>query len=300
LTRTEAVIGIIGATGAKTGNAAVAQATQDGIPMMALQDSPPGALTTAFQIIHAPDARAAALARQALKLGVRRFAIVGPDSTPGKRLREAFRKAVIEGGGTIVAESTYVAGATSFAGALGPLRKPAIEAIFVPDSAERLPLIAPALAVADLWPQPWTKPRGRPATGKDQPRPVLLLSTASELSHKLVDAAGRYVQGALLCPGFFADDRDPRARGFVEAYRNAFGHDPHATEAYAYDAVAALRTIAQRGAHTRADVIKVLGGSGATPVLQGLTGDITFGPDHSRTDSPYIYVVDGDDIHALR
>lgn len=232
---------------------------------------------------------------------------MGPDSAAGKRLREAFRKAVTAGGGVIATESTYVAGATSFAGAIAPLKKVAVEAIFVPDSADRLALIAPALAVADLWPQPWTKPRapagakGRAKEAdKDQRRPVLLLSTANELSRKLLDTAGRYVQGALLCPGFFADAADPRARAFVDAYRAAYGQEPHATEAYAYDAVAALRAVTTRGAHTRADVIKALGTSGGAAVLQGLTGALTFGPDHGRTDSPLVYVVAGDDIRATR
>ncbi|MEP6654417.1 MAG: penicillin-binding protein activator, partial [Myxococcales bacterium] len=165
LTRSEAVIGIVGAASAKTGSSAIAQATQDGIPLLALEDAAPGALTTAFQLVHAPDARAVALARQALKLGVRRFAILGPDSAAGKRLREAFRKAVTDGGGAVVAESSYVAGATSFASVLGPLKKGGAQAIFVPDSAERLPLIAPALAVADLWPQPWSKARAAGSGG---------------------------------------------------------------------------------------------------------------------------------------
>ncbi len=300
LTRTEAVIAIIGAAGAKTGGAAIAQATQDGIAMLALEDAAPGAPTTAFQMVHTPEARAAALARRALKLGVRRFAVLGPDSVSGKRLREAFRRAVAEGGGVVVAESSYVAGATSFAGALGPIKKSTFQAIFVPDSAERLALVAPALAVADLWPQSWSKARIVGPPGKDQPRSILLLSTANELSHKLLETGGRYVQGSLLCPGFFADDVDLRARGFVEAYRAAYAQAPHATEAYAYDAVATLRAMTQRGARTRSDVIRALGVGGGVPVLQGLTGNVTFGPDHGRVDEPLVYVVDGNDIRIAR
>ena len=300
LTRAEAVIGIVGVPNAKSGTPALTQATQDGIAVMALEDVAPGALTTAFQIVHAPEARAAALARQALKAGVHKFAMLGPDSASGKRMRDAFRKAVTAGGGTIVIESSYVAGATSFSPAIGPLKKASIEAIFVPDSADRLALIAPALAVADLWPQPWTKPRAAPAGGKAQARPVLLLSTANELSRKLLDSAGRYVQGALLCPGFFADDSDPRARAFVEAYRAAYGQEPHATEAYTYDAVSALRAVTGRGARTRADVVKALGAPGSPAILQGLTGNIAFGPDHGRVDSPLVYVVAGDEIRGAR
>jgi len=309
LTRGEAVIGIIGAASPKAGPGAIAQASEDGIPVLALEDAAPGALTTAFQMIHAPDMRAAALGRQALKAGARRFALLGPDSAVGKRLREAFRKAVTDGGGTIVAEATYVTGATSFAVPIGALKKAPFDAVFVPDTAERLALIAPALAVADLWPQPWTaetakraaeQAKGRASKGAaTKAKPILLLSTANDLSHKLLSNAGRYVQGALLCPGFYPDDSDPRARAFVEGYRAAYGRDPHATEAYAYDAVVAFQTAIRQGARTRGDLVKALG-TANMPVLRGLTGNVTFGPDHGRVDSPLVYVVDGDDIHNAK
>jgi ABC-type branched-subunit amino acid transport system substrate-binding protein len=318
LTHAEAVIGVVGAAGAKIGTGAVSQASQDGVPLLSLDDAAPGALTSAFQMIHAPEARARRLANQALRLGVRTFAMLGPDHAASRRLREAFRQAVTEGGGTVVAEVTYVAGATSFAPVVGQLKRARFEAIFVPDSAERIALVAPALAVADVWPAPWVRPSGggRPARESgsggrraragadrddaDKARPVLLLSTANDLSPKLVEQAGRYVQGALLCPGFFAALDDPAARAFAEAYRTAYGRDPHAVEAYAYDAVATFRAMSQRGVHTRADMIRALGARDGKPLLAGLTGNLTFGPDHGRVDEPIVYVVEGADIHALR
>ena len=317
LTRTEAVIGVVGAAGAKSGAAAIARAAEEGVPLLALDDSAPGAPTTAFQVFHSAEARAGALARSARKLGVKRFAILGPDSAVGRRLRDAFRKAVAEAGGTVVADASYVAGATSFSSAVASVKKGRPEAIFVPESAERLSLIAPALAVADLWPQPWGKPAPASAGGaqgsksgrsgrsgrsgkSDGPSPVLLLSTANDLSSHLLTGAGRYVQGAMLCPGFFADESDPRARAFVDAYRAAYGQDPHAVEAYAYDAINTLRSVGTRGARTRTEIVKLLGSGGGGVVLQGLTGDITFGADHGRTDSPIVYVVEGDEIRRMR
>jgi ABC-type branched-subunit amino acid transport system substrate-binding protein len=297
LTREEAVIGILGAAEKKAGAAALAEATQDGMPLLALDDQAPGALSTGFQLIHSPEVRVAELARRALKLGARDFAILGPDSASGKRLREAFRKEVTAGGGRVTAEATYVAGVTSFSAAVAALKKAPAQAIFVPDSADRLELIAPALAFADLWPQPWGKPRPAAAeAGKPRPRQVLLLSTANDLSPRLLQNAGRYVQGALLSPGFFADEGDNRSRAFVEAYRAAYTQDPHATEAYAYDGVRLLRAVTESGARTRAEVLKAL----ATTPYQGLTGTFRFGPDHGRIDPPLIYVIDGDQIRAAR
>ena len=325
LTRGEAVIAIVGAASNKAGPGAIAQATEDGVAVLSLEDAAPGALTTAFQMVHAPEMRATALARAAVQLGARRFAILGPDNAAGKRLREAFRKAVTEKGATVVVESSYVPGATSFSPSIAPLKRVAFDAVFVPDTAERLALVAPALAVADLWPQPWVKvqaaagnragggsgskrgkrapaapaPEASDAPAASKARPILLLSTASDLSPKLVDNSGRYVQGSLLCPGFFANDAEPRARAFVETYRAAYGRDPHAAEAYAYDAVATVQGVVGRGARTREDLVRVLGTPG-TAHLPGLTGNVTFGPDHGRVDSPFVYLVEGQDIRQMK
>ena len=311
LTREEAVIGIVGSADKRAAAAGLNEATQDGIPLLTLDDQAPGAISTGFQLIHAPEARVAELARRALKLGVLEAAILGPDSASGKRLREAFRKQFTAGGGKITVEATYVTGVNTFSAAVATLRKASFEAVFVPDSADRLELIAPALAFADLWPQPYVADgrgkskskskskretdRGEGGTAKS-PRHVLLLSTANDLSLKLIQNAGRYVQGALLSPGFFADDGDERSRPFVEAYRAAYGQDPHAAEAYAYDGVRLLRATTETGARTRSEVLKAL----ATGSFPGLTGTVRFGPDHGRIDPPLVYVVDGDQIKTLR
>jgi ABC-type branched-subunit amino acid transport system substrate-binding protein len=296
LTREEAVIGIVGSADKRASAAALTEATQDGIPLLTLDDQPPGALSTGFQLVHGPEARVAELARRALKLGVREAAILGPDSASGKRLREAFRQPFTAGGGKITVESTYVAGINTFSTAVAALKKASFQAVFVPDSADRLELIAPALAFADLWPQAWNpkstgKTRNAGQPGKSL-RHILLLSTANDLSTKLIQNAGRYVQGAMLSPGFFADEGDDRSRGFVEAYRAAYGQDPHAAEAYAYDGVRLLRGATETGARTRSDVLKALS-SGA---FKGLTGNVRFGPDHGRIDPPMVYVVEGDAI----
>jgi len=148
---------------------------------------------------------------------------------------------------------------------------------------------------------PKREAKGGPKGEKNQKaRGVLLLSPAQELSSKLLQNAGRYVQGALLCPGFYASESDARAQAFVIAYREAFGQDPHATEAYAYDAMALFRVATERGAKTRAQVLQALGGKPGAVLMQGLTGNVTFGPDHARSDAPLVYVVEGDSIRPSR
>src|SRR4029077_6858995 len=98
----------------KVAATSLAAANENGVPTLALDYAAPGATSTAFQLIRAPDARVAALARAALKLGARDFAMLGPDSAAGKRLREAFRREVTAGGGRRAAGASAPPCATYF------------------------------------------------------------------------------------------------------------------------------------------------------------------------------------------
>jgi branched-chain amino acid transport system substrate-binding protein len=288
----DAVIGVVMASDPRDEQSAPL-AAPDGLPVLMLDNSAPGGLQpTVFSLVHSSSARAAVLAKTALNLGARSFALVGPDTTVGKALRAAFRKAVTDGGGRVAADASYPPGSTSFSAVVATIKKAQPQVVFVADGADRLELIAPALAAADLWSAPWGAPRPAGAPGQPKPRNVLLLSTAADLSPRLLQSSGRYVQGALLAPGFYAGADDARARGFVDAYRAAYGQDPHATEAYAYDGVNAIRTAVAAGAKTRSELARSL----AEGTFQGLTGALHFGAAHERADAPVVYVVNGDAI----
>ena len=269
-------------------------ATREGLPLLLLDERSPGGQTTAFPLIHSAEARAVALARKALALGARKFAILGPETASSKRLAAAYQKAVEEGGGAVVGHITYAASATSFTANIATLRKLSFEVLFVPDDASHLELVAPALAAADIWPR---SPRStiagaRGTTGR---REAILESTALSVSPKLLHNAERYVQGALLCPGFYPAD-DARSGTFVNRFRDAYGSLPSASDAYGYDALFVLRTAVERGARSRADVLRIL----ASQTFEGLTGDIRFGADHGGIDPPLVYVVEGDSIRVLK
>jgi hypothetical protein len=178
------------------------------------------------------------------------------------------------------------------------LRKLAFEALFIPDDASRLELVAPALAVADIWPRSprtvFAAAHSAASAGAGR-REALLLSTALSVSPKFLHNTERYVQGALLCPGFYPAD-DARSGAFVTRFREAYGSLPSASDAYGYDALFVLRTAVERGARSRADVLRIL----ASQTFEGLTGDIRFGADHGRIDPPLVYVVEGDSIRVLK
>jgi ABC-type branched-subunit amino acid transport system substrate-binding protein len=292
LVRGESVLGIVGLADPR----AITETTRDGVPFLVLDEQAPGAGTSAFQLTHSGDARAAELARRALRMGTRAFAIMGPDGPAGRRLADAFKRAAVQGGGRIVAHAIYPAGANSFTDSIAQIRSPDVEAIFIPDDADRLELVAPALAAADLWARSWSPGTPGPSTGTRNPGEVLLLSTARGLSPRLLRNAGRYVQGALLSPGYYAAAPDPGARRFLEQFRLHYRQDPSATDAYCYDAVRVLRLAIERGAKTRADLLRTL----ASGTFEGVTGNVRFGPDHGRADPPLVYVVQGEEIKLSR
>ena len=296
LARDESVIGIVAAGDPGGVDAMLGAVAETAVPTLLLEDGNVAGGVPAFLLVHSSAARAKALAGAALRLGAREFAIVGPDSAAGTALRKVFRQAVTAGGGRVTADVTYVPGATSFTATVAAVKKAPPQVVFVADNADRLELIAPALAAADLWAAPWGAPRPANVPGKPRPRNVLLLSTAADLSPRLLQNSGRYVQGALLAPGFYADPTDDRTHAFVDAYRAAYGQDPHATEAYAFDGVNVLRTAIAGGARTRADLLKAL----SDGTFAGLTGAIRFAGEHARVDPPRIYAVDGDEIRAVR
>ena len=172
-----------------------------------------GRIGSTFYLVHNASARARALAETALRAGAREFAIIGPDTAAGKALRGAFKSDVVAGGGRVTADVSYPPGATSFTAAVAAIKKSAPQVVFVADGADRLELIAPALAAADLWAAPWGAPRPAGMPGKPRPRNILLLSTAADLSPRLLQSAGRYVQGTLAGARVLRGrGRSPRAR----------------------------------------------------------------------------------------
>jgi ABC-type branched-subunit amino acid transport system substrate-binding protein len=157
--------------------------------------------------------------------------------------------------------------------------------VFVADTADRLELIAPQLAAFDLVVVP-PGSTARPPKG----RHVLLLSMAEGLRPKFVRGAGRYCVGAVFAPGFYPDDTDPVIGPYAVRYRAAYGEDPTYLDAYAYDAVLAIRAALGAGATTRSAVATGLAGVR----FRGLTGEVRFDAAHDRADAGLLYTVTTD------
>ena len=259
--------------------------------MLLLDEAAPGAASTAFQVLHPPEIRAAELARRALALGARRFAVLAPESPSGRRLGEAFARAVTAGGGRITAQATYPSGSSAFSAPVARIKRASVRGDLrrrrcLPPGTDRARAGLRRSVVAALrLARPGTsRPRRAPA-----PARACCCHPRWAPGPQLLRNAGRYVQGALLAPGFFADADDPRTSAFVGQFRTLYGQDPGATDAYGYDAFRLLVNAILRGGKSRADLLRTL----AADPFEGVTGTIKFGPDHTRIDPPPIYVVVG-------
>jgi ABC-type branched-subunit amino acid transport system substrate-binding protein len=274
------VVAIIGPIGKDSVDGAVARAENLGVPLISLSTSaeqrPTGRFI--FHIRHSPETRARALAQRALAKGVKTFAIMAPDTAYGKGISAAFADAVKQGGGTVVTTVTYPATQKAFTKEATDL-KSGWDAVFIADEATRLGLIVPTLAAAGniAKAQPWPK---KMKNG----RPIMLLSTAEGLDANYLAAAGRHSEGAMFAPGFFPDSGDATEKPFIDRFVAAYGRQPEATEAYAFDAA---QVAAAAGGAGRAGLAATL----ASGQLQGVTGVIKFDNNHRRSDPGVIYTV---------
>ena len=280
----QGAIAIVGPTDSRASQA-VAHRIKD-LSIAQLSLSPRRAKTApdrapVFYFVHSAESRSRALARHAFKLGVRDFAILAPHTGYGRAMTRAFRKQVEELGGHIVVSARYEANATAFGDVIRTLRKP-WQAIFVPEQARRLELIAPALAAENLISRPYHS--GPPPYG----RKILLLSTAEFLAPKFIGSTARYAQGAVFAPGFYPDRTDSLIGDFVDRYEHAFGRLPTTLDAYSYDAVASVQTAMKNGATSRAQIIVAM----RRLHRQGITGTIAFDQLGQRTDSGRLFTVE--------
>ena len=273
------VVAIIGPTDSAAVDVAGPRAEALGVPLLSLSGRAEKHVVrrTVYHIMHSGEARSRALAQRALGKGVTRFAVLAPDSGYGKTLSAAFVDEVTRGGGTIVASTPYKPDTKSFPAIVGKLPG-GWDAIFIPEDAGTLALIAAALDAAGYKPRPLGTKKLRNG------RAILLLSTAENLTAGFVTDAGRHAEGALLAPGFYPDDQDPASKSFVDRFVGAFGRTPGFIEAYAYDAA---QLAAAAGGGGRAELVASL------PRIQlvGLTGAIRFDAEHRRADPGVLYTV---------
>ena len=272
------VVGAIGPLMSSTAAEAARHAQTQKLPLITLsqKDGITDAGDYVFRNFLTSEDQARALADYAAgPMAARRFAILHPQA------------AVKAKGGVVVRKASYPQGTMDFSETIKRLfgvqvnermegrRKirefnPTIkvDALFIPDSHEPVALIAPYLdyynvkGVRLMGPNVWNSPR-------------------------LVDLAGKNVEGAVFVDGFFAAGES--AEGFSRSYGSVFGHAPGTLSAQAFDAARMLLNAAS----VDADRDGVKERLRSTKEFRGATGDISFNSKREARKKLFILTVEG-------
>ena len=285
-------IAIIGPLEGASARAAARRAQDLGVPMITLVPDPqvtePGPMV--FRLFGTPRDEAAALVRAARARGATRFAVLRPDHAYGAAMAEAFAATVVAAGGEVVATETYPANATAFGEPVGRLAARSFDALFVPDTARQLGLVAPALAAAGLWSTPagGAAPRGG--------RAITLLAPSVALDARVLRTASRYLQGALFATPFYAPLAEGAGRAFVDEFTARFNEAPDAFSAYAYDAFRIARSAVEAGETTRGGLARWLADHGRQPTV-GASGGL--GPQRGAAQPSRVLELRGDTLVDL-
>jgi ABC-type branched-subunit amino acid transport system substrate-binding protein len=174
------------------------------------------------------------------------------------------------------------------------------QAIFIPDFARNVKLVAPALAVEDVVTQtclPEEVARIRRSTGRKDLEAVQLLGANTwggddTLFDTSPGAPGRHIRCAIFVDGFFAGSARPATKAFVDAFAKKYPQvkAPSILEASAHDAIRMARDlIVDRRVQTREDLRD---GLAAARGFKGATGDLSFGPDRTPQKELFYLFVD--------
>jgi ABC-type branched-subunit amino acid transport system substrate-binding protein len=259
------VLAVVGPLGAAEAEAAAAQAEAAALPLLTLssRDSVIAQRTHVFRLGVAPRDEATALAEYAVhQLGLTRFAVLHPDDSYGRGMRDVFEDAVHARGATVTGVAAYQPSTTDFSGVMRTLASgklptdeaPAMsfDALFIPDSHEKVIIIAPQLAFNHL-------------------QPLRLLGPDGWQSPDLLRMAGAHVEGAVLAEPFDAGSPSPLVQEFVRQYLETTQAPPDVFAAQAFDATNLALAELARGASDRESLRAGLLRVRETPGVAGTT-----------------------------
>ncbi len=233
-------------------------------------------------------------------MGLQSFVVLAPDNSYGRSANDAFVHLVTERGGEVKRIVFYDPEATDFrtaAAELGlknyeaPDRKEELyrlrrqaeargvdpykvvlpplmdfEAVFVPDNARRVPIVASSLAYEEF------------SIGSFSPRrsmdPVPLIGLNGWHHPTIASQGGQYTRNAIFVDAFDGEDGDASVQAFVSSFRSEFGRTPGVLESLVYDVGRLLAVACEEIPDDRADLRQQLSNAS---LEQPVTGGHTFG-----------------------
>jgi ABC-type branched-subunit amino acid transport system substrate-binding protein len=311
----EDALGVIGPLSSKVAAAVSKEAQVLGIPTIVLsqREGIPLEGAMVFRNFITPSREVRTLVSKVVEdFDFRRFAVLCPENAYGRHLLDLFREEVERQGGVVTVVEFYREEETDFArqikkmvGLHGPRPRAAgqsrkaprppeqeeneiepedsqpivdFDAVFIPDSSQRVIMIAPQLPYHDV-------------------KGVVLLGTSLWQSPELLTLAGDYLQGAIFPTGFFPESEDPAVVSFREGYTGVFGSEPGVLAATGYDTVRFLAWVLSRGpVRSRGDLQRALTDA---PALAGVTGALSFDETGETLREPFLLTVSGNRLTLL-
>jgi ABC-type branched-subunit amino acid transport system substrate-binding protein len=233
------------------------------------------------------------------ELGVKRFAVLYPEESYGDTFLKFFRDSVLDYGAKLVAVESYKPEQTDFASQIRKFSKSResekngapvpgrhstrrrrhqkyklvldFDAIFIPDSADKIALIAPQLAFYDI----------------DN---VLLLGTNLWHSDNLIHSARNYVQEAIMTDAFYARDSKKNVQEFISGFEETHGESPGLIEALAYDtAMMNFHNLSNPGIRSRNDLKHAIKNISN---FEGVTGYTSFNKNGDAIKNLYVLQIE--------
>ena len=252
---------VMGIAGPLVGNAALGaakRADQERTPLLTMSQKEGLAASShyVFRNSLTPQLQVRALVDYAMDgRGLSTFGMMSPQTRQGENFAELFRAEILRRGGQLIAEQSYSTDQTDFRHQVRLLQgldpnapdeedqkkepedseaselsdaeqeePPPFEALFVPDYADRISLIAPQLAFYGL-------------------EGIQLLGPNGWNDADLPRLARQFVEGAVFTDGFFRHSEYPFVQEFVEHYFSQYGEEPTILEAQGYDIAGILLTL---------------------------------------------------------
>ncbi len=185
-------------------------------------------------------AEARASARIAFEqIGDRKAAIVYPSVGYGQVTSKAFADEFRRLGGQVVAQIPYDRSKSNFEPVAHQLAQAHPQAVFVPDSAEKVAEVTAFFANENVW---GIAPDQKPSARSKRIQ-VHYLGTSLWENPILVRQAASYVDGAAIPVGFSTAFATPKVEQFVQRFEAIYGRKPENFEAFSFDTVMWLREL---------------------------------------------------------
>ena len=332
LAQLEDVVAIVGPLRSGSSEAAARVAEEEGVPLLTLttRESIPQDRPHVFRLRTTPEDELRYLVDHAFQnLGARRFAVLYPEDTYGRGMRDHFWHMVDERGGWMVAAAAYDPDSTDFGEPIremigyslltrreqralaeredfvrrGRRLKPSENAALAREIAEEMigpegVKLPPVIDFDALFiPDDYEQLKGLlPQLAFNDLRGVQLLGAGNWNNQELIDVAQEHVSGAVMSALFDPNSRFPFVEEFVTAYRSSFGVEPDAFSAQAYDAANIVLVQLARGFQTREAVREGILRTQAYPGASGIT---SLRPDGNAKKRPFLLKVRGRRIVPL-